>query len=134
MSLSTTLRNALANLAFGGTSWTPPATIYLGASTADPGADGSTTVEPAGGGYSRVAVTNNVTNFPAASGGTKRNAAAITFPMASAPWGVVTHLVVYTALSGGTFLGGGALVTPRSVNIGDILRVDPDELELGIAP
>lgn len=50
---------------FGGTAWSPPATLYFGLSTTTIYADGTGITEPSGGLYARVAVTNNVTNFPA---------------------------------------------------------------------
>lgn len=50
--------------------------MYVGLCT-DVAEDGTITGEPSGSSYARVAVTNNATNFPAASGGSKANGATI---------------------------------------------------------
>ena len=43
-----------------------PATWYFGLSTTTPNDDGTGFTEPSGGGYARVAKTNDATNFPGA--------------------------------------------------------------------
>lgn len=66
---------------------------YIGLSTTTINNDGTGITEPADG-YARVQVTNNIVNWPAASGGgpsTKQNANEIAFPMATGNWGQVTH-------------------------------------------
>lgn len=97
----------IADSQFGGgaTTWAP-ATWYAGLSTTTPADDGTSFTEPAGGAYARVALTNNSTNFPAAttSGGitTKVNGVAITFPNPTGNWGLLTYVGFFTASSGGT--------------------------------
>lgn len=118
MSKSNYLENKLLDLVFGGTTFTPPATLYIALYTSDP-TDADTGTEVSGGSYARVAVTNNATNWPAASGGQKSNANAITFAQATASWGTVTHVGIRDALTGGNLLYSGPLVTPRTVNNGD---------------
>ena len=98
-----------------------PATLYIELLTALANPDGTGGTEVTGGSYARAAVTNNNTNFPAASGGEKSNANAITFATASADWGTIQGVRIRSASSGG---GGdiyyhGALDTPRTVNNGD---------------
>jgi hypothetical protein len=114
--LSDTVMNAVLDELFGGANYTPPATVYIGLSTTAPGNDGATATEPVGNGYARVATVNDLTNWPAATGRAKSNAAAITFPTASGAWGTVTDFVVYDAASGGTFYAWGALVTPQVIS------------------
>lgn len=98
---------AIADSQFGGgaTTWAP-ATWYLGLSTTTPNDDGTSFTEPSGGSYARVAITNNVTNFPAAttvSGETqKTNGAKFTFPNPTGSWGAVGTYGFFTASSGGT--------------------------------
>ena len=100
-----------------------PATWYIGLSTTTPDDAGASFTEPAGGAYARAAVTNNATNFPAAttvSGvGTKKNGTAVTFPTATANWGTITHLGLFTASSGGTPAYTQALDASTPVNNGD---------------
>lgn len=52
------LENALLNHAVNKSAYTPPTTVYVGLSTADPGDDGTGLAEPAGNGYARQAITN----------------------------------------------------------------------------
>lgn len=71
---------------WGGTDFTPPATVYFGFSLTEPAEDGTNITEPAGNNYARAAVTNNATNFP--SGNPKTCATPVVFPEPSGPgWG-----------------------------------------------
>ena len=79
--------------------YTPPATIYIALSTADPGDDGAGTAEPAGGSYARSERSNM--DWAAASGGAVSNADAVEFAQATAPWGTITHFALYDAVVGG---------------------------------
>ena len=65
---------------------------------------GGTVTEPSGGGYARVAVTNNLTSFPSASSGSKSNAVAIQFPSPTASWGTITTVFIADAATGGDVL------------------------------
>jgi len=116
--LSNYLENEIADHILGGGDFTRPATVYAALFTAGPTDAGGGT-EVSAGGYARVAVTNNGTNFPAASGGAKANGAAISFPAASATWGTVTHFALYDAASGGNLLLHGALTTSKLIESGD---------------
>jgi hypothetical protein len=94
---------AVADLRFGSGT---PATLYWALSTTVPNEDGSNFTEPVGNAYARVAVTNNTTNFPAAttsSGLTvKTNGTAITFPNPTGAWGLLVYYGIYAVSSGGT--------------------------------
>lgn len=97
---------------------TVPATLYFGLSSTTPTNTGTNVTEPSTGSYARVAVTNNSTNFPAASGRQKANGTAVTFPTATGDWvsgSNLTHFVIYDAASSGNFVGWGALTTPAPV-------------------
>ena len=100
----------------------PPANFYLSLHTADPGATGASEVGT-GVGYARqiaafIAPADEVVmvngNDIVTSGGTsltlKRisNSAIITFgPASGGGFGEVTHLGIWTASTGGTFVEGG---------------------------
>lgn len=130
MSLGNYTENAFLNHMYGSEDYTPAATLYISAHTADPGETG-TNGEVSGNNYARVAVTNNLTNWPAASNGSKSNGDTITFPTPSGTWGPLTHLGVWDAASGGNFLGGNALDTPTaSVVSGDTVQFDASALTL----
>ena len=97
------LENKLLDLILGNVSYTIPTTLYFALFTVAPSDSGGGT-EVTGGSYARVAVTNNTTNFPAASGGSKGNGTAITWPTATASWGTVLAVGVFDAASGGNLL------------------------------
>lgn len=114
--LSDAQANLLLDLYFSKASNTNvPATIYVALSTTTPTNTGTNVTEPVGNSYARVAVTNNSTNFPAASNRSKANGTDITFATATGSWGTITHFALYDSLTTGTFLGWGALTVPVSV-------------------
>lgn len=118
MSKSDYLENQLLNHVLGGSDYTRPGTVHVSLHTANTGETGSG-AEVSGGSYARVAVTNNATNFPAASGGAKSNGSVFTFPTATASWGTVSHFGIWDASSGGNLLYYGALAASNAVGIGD---------------
>ena len=129
-SLGNFLENELLDHVWGNAAYSAPATIYVGLSTADPLDDGSGIAEPAGGSYARVAVTNNATNWPAASGGAKSNGTAVTFPKATAGWGVVTHFFCSDLATGGNMLGHGSLTASKTVDSGDTISFPIGDLDI----
>jgi hypothetical protein len=73
-SKSDVLENALLNHVLGGPDYVRPATVYLGLFSVAP-TDAAGGTELTGGAWARKPVTNNATNFPGASGGSKSLAA-----------------------------------------------------------
>lgn len=120
MSKSNYLENKVLDHVLGGGDFTRPATVYIALSTTDPTPDGAGTfTEPSGNNYSRLAVTNNSTNFPAASSGAKSNGVDFTFATPSGTWGTITHFAVFDASSAGNMLFWAELTTPKTINSGD---------------
>jgi hypothetical protein len=118
--------NFLAYL-FGATAIpTAPTTLYIAAFTVMPADDGTggTEVTIGQGGYARIAVTNNTTNFPvptAANPTTTSLAVSFSFPTATADWSSGANIVgfgLYTAASGGTFVGSAYALT--AIGIADV--------------
>lgn len=132
-SFSDFTENKLLDHVFGATAYTPPATLYFGLSTSTVSDAGTGITEPAGNAYARVAVTNNATNFPAASGGSKSNGAEITFPEASGSWGTVTDFFIADAASGGNVLGQGVMAASKTVGTGDTVYFDVGDLTFTLA-
>ena len=130
--LSDYLENELLDHVIGGASYSAPGTLYIAAHTADPTDDGSG-AEVSGGSYARASVTNNATEFPAASGGTKSNANDIEFPEATGSWGTVSHIGVWDASSGGNLLWHGALSASKSIGSGDTLSIAAGDLDFSLA-
>jgi hypothetical protein len=122
---SNTKKGAMLDLFLGNGS---PATVFLAAFTVMPADDGTggTEVTTGLGGYARVSITNNNTNFPAASVANpsiKQLATQESFPAATADWMSGANIVgfgLYDAATSGTFLGSAyALSNP------DLCTVDP---------
>lgn len=118
-SFSDSLENSILSHVFGKTTFTSAATLYVGLFSVSPSDSGGGT-EFAGNAYARVAVTNNVTNFPAAAGGAQSNGTAITFPTSTpAGWGTAVAVGFFDAASAGTLYAWGALTAARVVAAGD---------------
>ena len=91
---------------------------YVSLHTGDPGDAGAN--EVSGGGYARqgpIAFANTGANPTVAS-----NSAILTFPQATASWGMITHFGQWSAATGGTFRGSAALAAPGPVNNADTVR------------
>lgn len=116
------LENKVLDLLFGSVAYSVPATLYFAAYTVAPTDAGGGT-EVAGGGYARVAKTNNTANFPAASGGVKSNGTAIDFPAATADWGTVVAIGVLDAASGGNLLAHSTLAVNKLIQNTDQLSI-----------
>jgi hypothetical protein len=115
----------------GNAAYTAPATIHVGLFTVAPTDTGGGT-ECSAGNYARKAVTNNATNFPAASSGLKQNGVPIDFVQANADWApVITPVVafgLFDAATSGNLLYWGWLGTDdgklfTGLNTGDVLTV-----------
>jgi hypothetical protein len=110
--------NTALDEVLGGVNFTPPATVYAALFTAAPSAGGGGT-EVTGGSYARVPITNDLTHWPAASGGSKVNGLTITFPTASADWGTVVAVALFDASTSGNELYFGTLTLSKVVSNGD---------------
>jgi hypothetical protein len=111
------LNNKVLDLVFGSVIYNAPTTIYVGLSQTASNKSGNVT-EPSGGSYARVPATNNTSNFPAASAGTKSNATVIAFPAPTADWGTIQSLFVSDSPSGGNILTMADLTTPKPISNG----------------
>ena len=123
------LENKLLDHVLGGADYTRPATVYVALYTVAPTDAGGGT-EVSGGAYARVAVTNNATNFPAASGGAKSNGTEIIFPEATASWGTVVALAILDAAAAGNFLYWADLTTSKAIASGDTVKFAVGDLDI----
>lgn len=117
------LEAKLLDHVLGGPDYVRPATVYIALFTVAPTDAAGSGTEVTGGSYARAAVTNNATNFPAASGTsptTKTNGTTISFATATADWGTVVAAAVFDALTDGNFLYWGTLATSKPVFAGDV--------------
>ena len=122
--LSDYAENKLLDHVLGTTSFTAPSAVYVGLSTGSFGDDNSGT-ELTGNNYSRVAVT-----FDAASSGATDNAGAIEFAAATGNWGSVGFYGIFDASSAGNLLIHGALASAKTIQSGDILKIDAGDLDI----
>lgn len=91
---------------------------------------GNVPSEPSGGGYARVAVPNDTTNWPAASVGQTSNSTDIVFPVATADWGQVAVVSICDAATGGNRWWIGTLVVFRDILNGDQFRIPAGQLTI----
>lgn len=101
---STYLANALGGRVLGASALSRPATVYLEPYETNPNEAGAGGDVPDSGYSARVAVTNNNTNFPAASGGVKTLATAQTLYTASGAE-TLTGVGIWDASTSGNLLG-----------------------------
>lgn len=122
------LENELLDHVFGAAAYTAPGTLYLALSTTNPLDDGSGINEPSGGSYARLGVANNLTNWPAAAGGSKSNGQDFTFVTATASWGVIAYMAIFDAVTGGNMLAHAALTSSKTIDNGDTVIFETGNL------
>jgi hypothetical protein len=125
--MSNFLEDALINATLRATTYTSVATVYVSLWTSDPTDAGSGT-EVSGGSYARTAVT-----FAAPSNGVTTNDADVTFPTATASWGVVGWIGINDALTGGNLLYHSPLDTSKTIDSGDIFKISTGNLSVTLA-
>ena len=90
-------------------------TVYLALFTADPTESGSYTNEVTGGAYARQEVT-----FATPVDGTCSNSSVISFPIATALWGDISHYAIVTELTGtsGLMLFRDSIAVTQTIDTG----------------
>lgn len=125
--MSNYLENALINVTLRNTAFTAVATPYIALFTSDP-TDAGTGTEVSGGSYARTSAT-----FSASSSGATANSADITFPTATASWGVVSHIGIYDASTSGNLLFHTPLDTSKTIDKDDIFKISSGNLSVTLA-
>ena len=115
--MSNYLENALINATLRNTTYTSPATVYVGLYTSDP-TDANTGTEVSGGSYARTSVT-----FGAPSNGASLNSSAVEFPQATGSWGTVGWIGILDAATSGNLLYHTALDVSKTIDTGDIFKI-----------
>jgi len=125
MSFSNTFETHVLNYVFTTTSVTRPTAWYLALFTSNPAEDASgTEVSTSGTAYARQSAAFTV------SGNTASNSSAIEFPTATASYGTVTHVGVFTASTSGTLIAYAALSSSKAIDTGDVFRVPSGDLDI----
>ena len=122
--MSDYLENKVLDHILATTSYTAPATVYVGLSTGSFADDNSGT-ELSGSGYARVAA-----SVGAASSGTASNDAAVEFSAATGDWGTISHFGIFDASTSGNLLIHGSFTASKVIANGDILRIQTGDLDV----
>jgi len=120
------LSNYAASLAndyiFGKQTFTIPATLYCAISkgAVTESDTGATFDECDYTSYARVALTNNNTNFPNSTAGSKNIGVDVTFPTATGGSNTITEFIILDSatIGAGNIIGGGSLLVPQAVSTG----------------
>lgn len=124
------LANAVINGVLGGSSYSQPGTVYLAAFTTIPTQSNTGGIEPSGGSYSRVSITNNPTNWPTAVSGAKSNGVQFNFTTATGSWGTIVGFGLFDDPSTGNLLYYGPLTTPKVITTGSTLSFNVGSLTM----
>lgn len=120
MALSTYSTNAMLNALLRNASFAVT-TIYASLHTGNPGNTGAN--EVTNGSVPGAAYARKTMAFGAVSGGASANSGTVDFT--NMPSATVTHYGLWDAVSGGNFLGGGALAVAKVVGVGDTVEFTP---------
>jgi len=126
--ISNYLENALINHILRNTAYADPDSVYIALFTDDP-TDADTGTEVSGGSYARKQLTGG---FDAPASGATANTALIEFVTATAVWGLITHIGIYDAASGGNLLFHGQLDTSQQVDNGDTFKIAAGDLDIAL--
>lgn len=103
--------------------------VYVGLHTAQPTSGN----EVAGGAYARQLYGAYTITGSGEGPSTASNNAIIQFPTATASWGVLTHVGIWTAASGGTLVAWQPLVASKSIDIDDVFRFLATKLQVTLS-
>lgn len=131
-SYSDYLENKMLDHLFGGVSYPPLPTLYIALFTTAP-SDLGGGIEVSAADYQRLAVDNNLTNWPAAVSGAKSNGTQFLFPVATNPWGTVVAFAIFDSISGGNMLGWADTIEDKIINIGDQASFEIGEIDITLS-
>lgn len=131
MSFTNYLEEKVLQHVFATPAYTPPTGRYVALFTAAPGEPGGGT-EVTGGAYVRQAATFTVDPAyeiaPNVFIMAAYTNADVEFPTATAEWGVITHVALFDAPTGGNMLVYAQLAAARTITVGDIFRIPVENL------
>ena len=125
------LENIILIRWFRGDTTAIPSSVFIGLLTAQSQDGADTFTEVTGGAYSRnlgggISTAAANTNWTVSGTNptlvTYTNAADITFPTATASWGLIVGFGLFDAASAGNLLFHGPLTTSKTVNLGDSFK------------
>ena len=131
--LTNYLEDKIWNHVFGSVTYTKPTNWYVGLLTATP-SDSAGGTEVSGGSYAR-----QICAFTVTGSGTclATNTSAITFPTATADWGIVGWVGIYDAVSSGNLVcfqnlqkSDFSTTTTKTINDGDIFKFNASTIKI----
>ncbi|OMF39756.1 phage tail fiber protein [Paenibacillus peoriae] len=128
LSKSNWWKTACINAALRGINFASPQALYIALYTSSP-TDADTGQEVSGGGYTRRAVTFSEPVI-ADRWAVVASISDVVFPIASAKWGLITHVGIRDAATGGNLIYYGAITTPRTAETNDTLRFLAGQLKV----
>lgn len=96
------------------------------------------TAAPTTGDHHELPVANNYGRQPLTgiwstpTAAASETTAALVFPTAAADWGVVTHVGVNDAETGGTLLMWGPLTAPKTINTGETIQFSAGQISVTV--
>ena len=132
---TTFLENKLLNFLFknnAGSFSTPGDSIYLGLATAVSDAEAGSVTEANFSNYARqqIAASGWTVTSSSADTQTAKNAADVSFPASGGTNNTITHAFIVDAASSGNILFVGALDASKTIESGDIFRVNANNLTI----
>jgi|TARA_Y100001938_G_C8100520_1_gene441312 hypothetical protein len=132
---TTYLENKLLNFIFknnAGSFSTPGDSIYLGLATAVSDAEAGSVTEANFTNYARqqIAASGWTVTSSSADTQTAKNAADVSFPASGGTNNTITHAFIVDAASSGNILFVGALDANKTIESGDIFRVNANNLTI----
>jgi len=127
MSSTNYAKNLNQDFNFGGVSYTPPNSYFLGLSSTS----GSSPTEPVGSGYARIAIPNTKSYFSYSSSGCLVISASLAFPQSSGSWGTMTDLVLFDSLTTGSARFYTAFPSPITVQTNTTLTFSASQITIG---
>ena len=131
--LTNYLEDKIWNHVFGSTTYTKPTNWYVGLLTATP-SDSASGTEVSGGSYARQVCAFTITGTGTAEA---KNTSAITFPTATADWGIIGWVGIYDSLTGVNLVAYQNLQksdfstsTTKTVNDGDIFKFNASTIKI----
>ena len=127
------LENKVLDHVLLGTPFAQPSSLYVGlfnnvSSNAATNLEaGNLSDEVAVGAYARSEVA-----FGPASGGVAANSAQITFPVATAAWGTITHVAILDAAVNGNVLFWGPAAVQKTIDTGDTFIIYTGNLTIAL--
>ena len=131
--LTNYLEDKIVNHVFGSTTYTKPTNWYVGLLTATP-SDSASGTEVSGGSYARQVCAFTITGSGIAEA---KNTSSITFPTATADWGIVGWVGIYDADASGNLVAYQNLqksdfstTTTKTINDGDIFKFNASTIKI----